>query len=190
MNAPRILSMTQALRTAPALVQRALRAGALRSGATQFVVTVGGDLNGLYVERGAVLVCDPDSTSSRCPVVLLPKGHGRPCVGRIEGKHLRGEHGEPCSPRRWQVSGGIVQVLQVGEGERLCAVTVPLLDLHPATPCHVDPAMGRWAELQPASQLYAAQSAVAPSLVSQPMLERDPAAAERAPQLSLFAWAA
>ena len=189
MNAPRILSMTQALRTAPALVQRALRAGALQTESPHFVVTVGGDLNGLYVERGAVLICEPVAGSSRGPVVLLPKGHGRPCVGQIQGNTLLGEHGEPCSPRRWQVSGAIVQVLQVAKGEPVRTLPVPQCAQQPA-PTHAALALGRWAEPQRPSQVNVSHAAPAPYLVAQPMLSQPQPSTEPAPQLSLFARAA
>lgn len=112
MTAPRILSLSAALRQAPALVQRASRAGLLEGAGACFVVTVAGELRGHLVERGSVIVCG--APASELPVVLEPFGHGRACLGELRNGVLVGEHGESCSPRRWSVAGAVVEIRHVG----------------------------------------------------------------------------
>ena len=56
---------------------------------------------------GDVVVCRGEASPGD-DVVMLPRGVGRPQLGRVEGVRLLGAQGEPCHPARWQVAGKIV----------------------------------------------------------------------------------
>jgi hypothetical protein len=79
----------------------------LAPGLRAFEVVRAGVFDDILVERGEILLVRCDATGDG-RVVLLPRGHGRPALGRREGNRLCGAWGEPCHRDRWEVAGRIV----------------------------------------------------------------------------------
>lgn len=78
-------------------------------GTVLFAVVSSGDFAGRRYLTGEVLVCRGAEVGE--PVVLTPRGPGRPMLGRIEGERLLGDAGEPCAPERWSTAGKVERVL-------------------------------------------------------------------------------
>lgn len=75
-----------------------------------YAVIESGDFGGRRYAVGEVVVCRGEATNTE-PVVLVPRGPGRPMLGRVVGEALTGDAGEPCAPARWTVAGRIERVL-------------------------------------------------------------------------------
>lgn len=78
-------------------------------GTVLFAVVSAGDYAGRHYLTGEVLVCRGAEVGE--PVVLTPRGPGRPMLGRIDGERLLGDAGEPCAPERWSAAGRVERVL-------------------------------------------------------------------------------
>jgi hypothetical protein len=84
-------------------------------GTVLFAVISAGDYAGRTYTTGEVLVCR--GADSGEPVVLTPRGPGRPMLGRVDhdkvtrSTRLVGDAGEPCAPERWSAAGTVERVL-------------------------------------------------------------------------------
>lgn len=76
-----------------------------------FLVAEAGEFGGRWFQPGDLLVCGGDPRGGE-PVVLVPRGHGRPRLGTVQGKRLIGDAGELCHEVRWRVAGRVVSVVQ------------------------------------------------------------------------------
>jgi hypothetical protein len=151
----------------------------------RFVVVREGWFAGRSWRLGDVIACEPLGTphaSERAvPVVLAAQGHGRPRFGTAHASEVRGDVGEPCSPRRWRIAGRIATVLGGDEElveacERFAASEAVLATLP-------------WARLERAGRATGAVVG-AGGVGSASLGSGDSSASPTAPQLSLFARAA
>lgn len=94
------------LSTIPAAILKELPA-VPREGVELFLVTAEGAYNGQRYSTGELIVCRGDARNGDI-TVLVPKGHGRPRLGRIDGARLRGDAEELCHPARFSSAGRVV----------------------------------------------------------------------------------
>jgi len=85
----------------------------LPAGVPAFVVVHEGGFAGLDLGAGDVLVCRGEAVHGEL-TVLVPRGHGRPRLGRVRGTVLEGDAGEPCSSLRWAPAGRVVARYRLG----------------------------------------------------------------------------
>lgn len=78
-------------------------------GTVLFAVVSSGEFAGRRYQTGEVLVCRGAEVGE--PVVLAPRGPGRPMLGHVDGERLLGDAGEPCAPERWSAAGRVERVL-------------------------------------------------------------------------------
>lgn len=76
-----------------------------------FLVVGEGEFEGRSFAVGDLLACVGAATSGDL-VVLVPRGHGRPRLGTVQGARLLGDAGEPCHAIRWRVAGRLVSVVR------------------------------------------------------------------------------
>ena len=88
-----------------------LHIGHLEPSDVVFRVVRTGLFEGRLWREGDHVVCRPGARYGG-PVVLVPRGKGRPMLGRQDGLRLTGVHGEPCHPARWAPSGRVVRVVR------------------------------------------------------------------------------
>lgn len=74
-----------------------------RPGLTAWEVIRSGRLGDTELCIGDRLLCEP--TADDGVVVLVPRGRGRPVLGRQVRGRLSGAWGEPCHPDRWESLG-------------------------------------------------------------------------------------
>ncbi len=86
-----------------------------------FVVVGAGAVGARELSVGQVVVCRSPAHCGDVVVLVARGGQGRPRFGRVRGDALFGEAGEPCSPLRWRVAGGVSAVLDGGERLRRLA---------------------------------------------------------------------
>jgi hypothetical protein len=72
-------------------------------GVTAWEVVRSGSIGEVELAVGDRVVCEP--TAQDGVVVLVPRGRGRPVLGRQIGGRLSGAWGEPCHPGRWEIMG-------------------------------------------------------------------------------------
>src|SRR5687767_14312117 len=94
------------LATVPTAILQALPA-VPREGVELFLVTAEGIYNERRYAAGELIVCRGEARSGDI-TVLVPKGHGRPRLGQVDGLRLLGDGGELCSPARWGCAGRVV----------------------------------------------------------------------------------
>jgi hypothetical protein len=94
------------LATVPAALLRDLPA-VPRDGVELFLVTAEGTYEGQKYAVGELIVCRGEARNGDT-TVLVPKGHGRPRLGRIAGTRFLGDAQEPCHPARWAPAGRVV----------------------------------------------------------------------------------
>lgn len=75
-----------------------------------YAVIEAGDFGGRRYAVGEVVVCRGEPAATE-PVVLVPRGPGRPMLGRVDREAITGDAGEPCAPARWTVAGRIERIL-------------------------------------------------------------------------------
>jgi len=80
-------------------------------GVSWFLVSEAGRFGERCWQRGEVLVCRGEARPGDT-VVLVARGHGRPRIGRVDGRRFVGDQGEPCHPVRWASAGPIVGSLR------------------------------------------------------------------------------
>ena len=88
-----------------------LQIGPLEASDVVFRVVRTGLFEGRLWREGDHVVCRPGPRYGG-PVVLVPRGKGRPMLGRHEGLKLSGVHGEPCHPARWRPAGRVLRVVR------------------------------------------------------------------------------
>lgn len=76
-----------------------------------FLVVAEGELGGRSFAVGDLLACGGPAASGDL-VVLVPRGHGRPRLGTVQGARLLGDAGEPCHEVRWRVAGRVLSVVR------------------------------------------------------------------------------
>jgi hypothetical protein len=84
-----------------------------------FIVTRDGHCSQGSWGAGEVLVCRGQAADGDA-VVLVPRGPGRPRVGRVQGTRLIGDAGEQCHHSRWRVAGRLVATWRQRTGGWLC----------------------------------------------------------------------
>jgi hypothetical protein len=94
------------LATVPSALLRDLPA-VPRDGVELFLVTAEGTYEGQKYAVGELIVCRGEARNGDT-TVLVPKGHGRPRLGRIVGTRYLGDAQEPCHPARWAPAGRVV----------------------------------------------------------------------------------
>lgn len=123
------------LSTVPAVILKELPA-VPRDGVELFLVTAEGSYNGQRFAAGELIVCRGDARNGDT-TVLVPKGHGRPRLGRIDGARLRGDAEELCHPARWGSAGRVVAryrraaegwIVELQDGRRNVDAGIPRAD--------------------------------------------------------------
>jgi len=77
-------------------------------GHSVYAVVHSGSAGGLEFVAGDLLLLGGEHSDGDL-VILSPRGHGRPMLGRVTPRGLLAEPGGiPCDPRRWQVAGRIL----------------------------------------------------------------------------------
>lgn len=85
------------------LTAHAIPARLDRPGMTAWEVIRSGRIGDTELGVGDRLLCEP--TGDDGVVVLVPRGRGRPVLGRQLRGRLTGAWGEPCHPDRWESLG-------------------------------------------------------------------------------------
>ena len=116
MTAPRIAPVHEALSSR---LPEGWRAAEDRA----FVVVSGGEFAGQRWDAGDVLVLGEGPVVGEA-VVLVARGYGRPRLGSVEGRSLRGDAGEACSADRWRVAGRIETVIRAPRSAQVVAIPV------------------------------------------------------------------
>jgi len=84
------------------------------AGLVAFEVVRGGEFDGVTLVAGERLLVRAGAQGDG-RVVLVPRGHGRPTLGRRDGGRLSGAWGEPCHRDRWEAVGRIAWRARVDE---------------------------------------------------------------------------
>lgn len=122
-------------------VLTAAAGSALPEGARAFAIRAAGSFAGRTWEEGDVLLVGGRPGWGH-PLVMVPRGKGRPSVGRRDRHGLQGGYGETCSCERWAVAGRILATWRAAEGR---------LELHadPSAPAPASPVPAPIVEARP-----------------------------------------